>query len=104
MPVEELPAARAGLGAVAAMGLGSGDPAAMAFDGSLLTRPSGVAEQPVSDAVLLSYTGVYAAPPAAALVSPNGDGDDDTQTFTYRLLRAAQVTPSPVGPDMSTIT
>jgi len=100
----ELAAALARLGAVTAMGLGSGDPAAMAFDGSLLTRPSGVAEQPVSDALLLSYTGVYAAPPAAAVVSPNGDGVDDTQTFTYRLLRASQVTATLVGPDRSTIT
>ncbi|HEV7134410.1 MAG TPA: phosphodiester glycosidase family protein [Gaiellaceae bacterium] len=100
----ELAVALAHLGAVTAMGLGSGDPAAMAFDGSLLTRPSGPAEQPISDALLLSYTGVYAAPPSTEVVSPNGDGADDTETFTYRLVRAAQVKATLVGPDRSVIT
>jgi flagellar hook assembly protein FlgD len=99
----ELAVALARLGAVTAMGLGSGDPAAMAFDGSLLTRPSGSAEQPVSDALLLSYTGVYAAPPASDVLSPNGDGVDDTETFTYRLVRASQVTATLVGPDKSVL-
>jgi flagellar hook assembly protein FlgD len=74
----------------------------MAFDGSLLTLPSGGKEQPVSDALLLSYTGVYQAPPSAPVFSPNADGVDDTQTFTYRLVRAASVTATLVGPDRST--
>jgi flagellar hook assembly protein FlgD len=38
------------------------------------------------------------------VVSPNGDGVDDTQTFTYKLVRAANVTASIVGPDKSTRT
>jgi flagellar hook assembly protein FlgD len=97
----ELAVALTHLGAVTAMGLGSGAPAAMAFDGTLLTRPSSAAEQPVSDALLLSYTGVYAAPPASAVLSPNGDGVDDMQTFTYRLVRASTVTATLVGPDHS---
>jgi flagellar hook assembly protein FlgD len=97
----ELAVALTRLGAVTAMGLGSGAPAAMAFDGSLLTRPSGAGEQPVSDALLLSYTGVYAAPPATGVMSPNGDGVDDTQTFTYRLVRASTVTATLIGPDRS---
>ena len=99
----ELAVALARLGAVTAMGLGSGDPAALAFDGSLLTRPSGSAEQPVSDALLLSYAGVYAAPPASGVLSPNGDGVDDMETFTYRLVRASQVTATLVGPDRSVL-
>jgi flagellar hook assembly protein FlgD len=89
------------LGAVNAMGLGSGAPAAMAFDGSLLTRPSGAGEEQLSDTLVLSYTGVYAAPPASDVLSPNGDGIDDTQTFTYKLVRASQVTATLVGPDRS---
>ena len=97
----ELAVALAHLGVVTAMGLGSGAPAAMAFDGSLLTRPSGATEEPVSDALMLAYTGVYAAPPASDVLSPNGDGVDDTQTFTYRLVRASQVTATIVGPDKS---
>ena len=98
----ELAVALARLGAVSAMSLGTGDSAAMGFDGSLLTRPSGGGEQPVSDVLLLSYLGVYAAPPTTTVLSPNGDGVDDAQTFTYRLVRASTVTATLVGPDRST--
>ena len=98
----ELAVAVARLGAVTAMSLGTGTSAAMAFDGSLLTLPSAGREQPVSDALLLSYTGVYQAPPSSDMFSPNSDGVDDTQTFTYRLVRAAAVTATLVGPDRST--
>jgi flagellar hook assembly protein FlgD len=95
----ELAVALVRLGAVTAMGLGSGASAAMAFDGSLLTRQSAPAEPVLSDALLLSYNGVYAAPPGADVVSPNGDGVDDAQTFTYKLLRPSTVTASLTGPD-----
>ncbi len=95
----ELADALARLGAVTAMGLGSGTPAAMAFDGSLLTQPSGGAEQPISDALFLSYNGVYAAPPSSAVVSPNGDSVDDTETFTYKLLAASTVTATLTAPN-----
>ena len=99
----ELAVALARLGAVNAMSLGTGTSSAMAFDGSLLTVPSGNGEQPVADALLLSYLGVYAAPPATEVLSPNGDGVDDEQTFTYRLPRASTVTATLVGPDRSTL-
>lgn len=100
----ELAEAMVRLGAVTAMGLGSGTPAGMAFDGSLLTRPSTTSEPPVGDALLLSYTGVYAAPPSSDLVSPNGDGVDDTETFTYKLLTPSQVTATLTGPSGLPIT
>jgi len=97
----ELAVALVRLGARTAMGLGSGTSAAMAFDGTLLTR---AAEQPVADALMLSYSGVYAAPPASVTLSPNGDGVDDVQTLSYKLVRASQVTATVVGPDRSTRT
>jgi hypothetical protein len=97
----ELAVALVRLGARTAMGLGSGTSAAMAFDGTLLTR---AAEQPVADALMLSYSGVYAAPPASTTLSPNGDGVDDVQTFSYKLVRPSQVTATVVGPDRSTLT
>ena len=59
----ELAVALVRLGARTAMGLGTGTSAAMAFDGSLLTRPR--REQPVADALVLSYSGVYVAPPVS---------------------------------------
>ena len=95
----ELAVALVQLGAQVAYGLGSGSSAAMAFDGSLLTRPSSGTEQPIADALLLSYTGVYAAPPATAVVSPNGDGVDDTQAFSVKVVRPSQLTATLSGPN-----
>jgi Phosphodiester glycosidase/FlgD Ig-like domain len=100
----ELAVALVRLGAVTAMGLGSGAPAAMAFDGSLLTRPQAGGERPISDALLLSYSGVYAAPPGAAVFSPNGDGVDDTQTFSYKVVRPSLVTVNVIGPGGAKVT
>jgi Phosphodiester glycosidase len=99
----ELAVALARLGAQTAMGLGTGAPTAMAFDGSLLTRPTAATEQPLSDALVLAYAGVYAAAPSSATLSPNGDGVDDTQTFTYKLVRPSQVTASVSGPDHASV-
>ena len=80
----ELAVALARLGVRTAMGLGTGPSAAMAFDGTLLTRPTADAEQQISDALFFSYNGVYAAPPSSTTLSPNGDGIDDVQTFTLQ--------------------
>jgi hypothetical protein len=99
----ELAVALVQLGAQSAYGLGSGSSAAMAFDGGLLTRPSSGTEQPVADALVLSYTGVYAAPPATDVVSPNGDGVDDTQTFTVKVVRPSQLTATLTGPNKTAI-
>jgi hypothetical protein len=93
----ELANAMVRLGAVTAMGLGSGAPAGMAFDGTLLTRAA-KAEPAVGDALLLSYTGVYAAPPSSDVVSPNGDGVDDTVTFAYKLTAPSNVNATLTGP------
>ncbi len=86
------------LGAVTAVGLGSGSQAGMAFDGSLLTRPTTGSERKIADALVLSYTGVYASP-VAPVLSPNGDGAGDTEALTYRLVRPATVTATLSGPN-----
>ncbi|HET7145804.1 MAG TPA: phosphodiester glycosidase family protein [Gaiellaceae bacterium] len=99
----ELAVALARLGARTAFGLGTGTSTAMAFDGALLTRPTGGAEQPIADALLLSYNGVYAAPLQSTTLSPNGDGLDDTLTFAYKLVRPSQVTVSLAGPGNATV-
>ncbi len=90
------------LGAVTAAGLGSGPQAGMAFNGTLLTRPTGGSERSISDALVLSYTGVYASP-VAAVLSPNGDGAGETETFSYRLVRPATVTATLTGPHGVTV-
>jgi flagellar hook assembly protein FlgD len=92
------------LGAVTAYGLGAGSPAGMAFDGKLLTRPSGGREANVSDALVLSYSGVYAPPPSAPVLSPNGDGVGDSETLAYRLPRPSDVVATLAGPGGAKIT
>ncbi len=92
------------LGAVTASALDSGPSTAMAFDGQLLSRPaSDGREIAVSDALMLGYTGVYVPPPAEPVLSPNGDGVDETQALAYRIVRPATVQASLVGPDGTTI-
>src|SRR5262249_45721736 len=92
------------LGAKTATALGNGPAASLAFDGTLLTRPTGSSEQPISDALLLSYNGVYAAPPSPLTLSPNGDGVGDVATFAYKLVRPSSVTAVVQGPQATTIT
>jgi flagellar hook assembly protein FlgD len=93
----ELAVAMQRLGAVTAMALGSGPAASMAFDGTLLSRPVGSAEPEVSDALGVLYTGVYAPPLSSTVLSPNGDGVDETMTLAYRLVRPSTVTAAVVG-------
>jgi flagellar hook assembly protein FlgD len=92
------------LGAVTAYGLGAGSAAGLAFDGTLLTRPSTGTTPKVSDALVLSYTGIYAAPPSAPVLSPNGDGVGETETLSYRVVRPSQVVATLSGPNSTQIT
>ena len=73
------------------MALDSGGSTTMAFDGTLLNRPSDGRERAVSTALMLLYRGVFAPEPPAR-VSPNGDGVADTPDLRYRLPRASSVT------------
>ncbi len=92
------------LGAVTAFGLGAGPAAGVAFNGSLLTRPSTGTTPKVSDALVLSYTGIYAAQPSAPVLSPNGDGVGDTESLAYRVVRPSHVvTATLTGPGGTTI-
>ena len=82
------------LGVVNGAALAGGPTSGMAFDGHLLSTPAGGREQPVADALLVEYAGVYASPPSAPAVSPNGDGVAETETFTYKVVRPSTVTSS----------
>jgi hypothetical protein len=85
------------LGAVTAMALDGGGSTTMAFDGTLLNRPSG-SERPISTALLFEYTGVFVQP-TVAVVSPDGDGISDRQTLRYKLVRPATTTVTLTAPD-----
>ena len=58
----------------------------------------------MSDALVLSYSGVYAAPPSAPVLSPNGDGVGDAESFSYRVARPSQVVASLAGPGGAKVT
>ena len=87
------------LGCVTASGLDAGGSTTMAFDGTLLNRPSERVERPVAESLLITYYGVYAPPPATTVLSPNGDNVGEKQTLAYKLVRQANVTASLIGPD-----
>ena len=93
----ELAQALVRLGAVTGMALDSGGSATMAFDGTLLNRPS-EPERPISTALLFQYTGVFVQP-AVAVVSPDGDGVGDKQSLRYKIVRPSTVEVKLLRPD-----
>lgn len=86
------------LGAVTAIALDAGGSTTMAFDGQVLNAPSDGAERSVSNALMVFYYGIYAPPPAEPVVSPNGDGVDEGQTLSYRVVRPSTVKARLVSP------
>jgi hypothetical protein len=97
----ELALALVRLGAVTGAALDGGGSSTMAFDGQLLNRPSG-AERPVSEALLMVYSGIHAPLPSVAAISPNGDDVAETQELAYKVVRPSMVNASLVAPDGST--
>jgi len=89
------------LGAVTGMALDSGGSTTMAFDGTLLNRPSDGAERRISTALVFLYRGVFVPEPPAR-VSPNGDGVDDTPSLGYRIVRPSSVAVTLTAPDGAT--
>jgi flagellar hook assembly protein FlgD len=92
------------LGVKTAFGLGAGSAAGLAFNGQLLTRTPSGATPRVSDALVLSYSGIWAAPPSTAVLSPNGDGVGDMEGLSYRIVHPSHVVASLAGPGGAKIT
>jgi len=87
------------LGAVTGSALDAGGSTTLAFDGTLLNRPSDPrGERDVSTSLQLMYYGVYASP-AEPVVSPNGDGVAETQKLAYKVVRPSTVTATLTAPD-----
>jgi hypothetical protein len=97
----ELAQALVRLGATTAMALDGGGSTTMAFDGTLLNRPSGP-ERAIASALMLVYTGVFVSPPPP-VVSPDGDGVDDVARLAYRVVRPSVVTSRLTAPDGSVV-
>jgi hypothetical protein len=87
------------LGAVTGSALDGGGSSTLAFDGSLLNRPSDPGgERPAANALQLMYYGVY-APAPDAVISPNGDGVGEQQRqLSYKVVRPSTVTATLVAP------
>ena len=90
------------LGAVRGMGLDGGGSATMAFEGTVLNRPSDGRERAIANSLQLQYFGAYVPPPAVEVLSPNGDGVAETQSLSYKLVRHSDVTVRLTAPDGTT--
>jgi hypothetical protein len=87
------------LGAVTASAFDGGGSSTLAFDGTILNRPSDPSgERAVSNSLQLMYYGVY-VPAPEPIVSPNGDGVAETQRLSYKLVRPSAVAVSLTAPD-----
>ncbi|HSI97281.1 MAG TPA: phosphodiester glycosidase family protein, partial [Gaiellaceae bacterium] len=86
-------------GAVRGMALDGGGSSTLAFEGTVLNRPSGGSERAVSNALMLQYFGAYVAPPAEPVVSPNGDGVAEEQRLAFKIVRPSSVTVTLTGPN-----
>ena len=98
MTTFELAQAMSRLGAVRAMALDGGGSTTLAFDGTVLNRPSDGRERPIPTALMLAYSGVYAAPPVELVQSPNGDGIAEEQALAFKVVRLSDVTVTLTGP------
>jgi hypothetical protein len=83
------------------MGLDGGGSATMAFEGTVLNRPSDGRERAIANSLQLQYFGAYAPSPAFDVVSPNGDGIAETQTLSFKVVRQSDVTVTLTAPDGS---
>jgi hypothetical protein len=89
------------LGSVTASALDAGGSSTLAFDGTVLNRPSDPGgERAVATSLQLMYFGVY-TPPAVPVVSPNGDGVDEAQRLAYKVVRQSDVTVRLTAPNGS---
>jgi hypothetical protein len=95
----ELALALMRFGVVTGAALDAGGSTTMAFDGNVLNRPSDGSERQVAEALLVQYYGVYAPDLNGTVLSPNGDGVDETAAFRYKIVRPSQVAVTLVGPD-----
>jgi hypothetical protein len=88
------------LGAVRASSLDTGGSSTLAFEGTLLNRPSDTyGERPIASSLLYQYYGVYAPAPKQPVLSPNGDGVAESQKLAYKVVRPSTVTATLTAPD-----
>jgi exopolysaccharide biosynthesis protein len=89
------------LGAVRGMALDGGGSATMAFEGTVLNRPSDGRERSIANSLQLQYFGAYVPRPSVDVLSPNGDGVAETQSLAFKVVRQSDVTVTLTAPDGS---
>ena len=89
------------LGAVSASAFDAGGSSTLAFDGTVLNRPSGGAERAVASSLQLQYYGTWVAPPTQPVASPNGDGVAEREALSYKVVRPSLVSTTLTAPDGS---
>src|SRR2546421_95502 len=82
-------------------GTASSPPSAAARSSSPAARRSSAR---TSRSTIPSSMRATAAAPSSDVVSPNGDGVDDTETFSYKLVAPSQVTATLAGPGGAQLT
>ena len=95
----ELAQALVRLGCFTGVALEGGPSTSLAFDGTVLSRPSAGPERPVAEGLFVLYHGVQAPDPDPLVLSPNKDGIAERQLFRYKLPRPATVAVRLIGPD-----
>ena len=90
------------LGVWTGSALDGGGSSTMAYEGTLLNRPSDPGgERSIAESLSLFYYGVHVPELPLDVVSPNGDGVNDRQTLAYKIVRASTVNARLVAPDGS---
>jgi phosphodiester glycosidase/flagellar hook capping protein FlgD len=89
------------LGAVTAGAVAFGSGVTAAFNGQLLNQPNSAATaQPVREALLVQYFGVYAYPPPVPVITQSTYGAGEQ--LSYKLVLPSTVTASVIAPDGTT--
>ena len=90
------------LGVWTGSALDGGGSSTMAYEGTLLSRPSDPGgERSIAESLSLFYYGVHVPELPLDVVSPNGDGVNDRQTLAYKIVRASTVNARLIAPDGS---
>ena len=91
LTMNQLAKAMVHYGAERAMALDGGGSTGLAFNGSVLNRPSDGHERALANSLQLVYIGAYARKPRREVFSPNGDGYRDGQRLYARFVRRSDV-------------
>lgn len=91
LTMNQLAQAMAHYGAERAMAFDGGGSSELAFNATILNRPSDGGERPLANSLQLLYIGAYARKPRRAVFSPNGDGYADSQRLSAKFVRASDV-------------